>query len=216
MSITNSIKALGARAVMSDRDIRAVLKRDHDQFKEWTKAMAEGERTSERARAFAQLKPALTAHARVEEKIAYDGLIQSTTDKETDTLGREGYVEHHLADHLVLRLSELDPATDEWIAHAKVLHEILGHHIQEEESDIFAKLGDEFSREDLEAMGVRFQRDKANFVPGRTPVKKRPSAIRTSAAKKPAAKRNATRATQAKAAKRAVRKSTAKKPAARR
>jgi hypothetical protein len=212
MSITNSIKALGARAVMSKQDIRWCLKQDHDQFKEWTKTMAEGERTDQRSRAFARLKPSLVAHARTEEKVAYDSLIQSATEKETDTLGHEGYVEHHLADHLVERLSVLDPSTDEWIAHAKVLHELLGHHIQEEETDIFAKLGDQFSREELDAMGVRFQREKANFVPGKTAAKKQPSAARKTTVTAHAA----TRAAPAKATKRATRKPATKKSAARR
>jgi len=173
MTIANSIKSLGARALMGGDDIRHVLKVDHDQFKTWTKTMVEGKRTAERARAFAQLKPSLTAHARVEEVIAYNGIIGPKQDAETDTLGREGYVEHHIADHLVKRLSDLDPATDDWMAHAKVLHEMLGHHIQEEESDIFAKLGENFSREELESMGLRFQREKAAFLANGNRVQRR-------------------------------------------
>ena len=163
MTIASTIKALGARATMSDQDIRHHLHEDHKQFKEWTKKMAEGTRSDERARAFAQLKPALTAHARAEEATAYDGLIKSPDNEETDILGREGYVEHHIADHLVKRLSTLAPSTDEWRAHAKVLHEVLGHHIDEEETDIFAKLGDQFSRDELDALGTRFLRLKASI-----------------------------------------------------
>ena len=75
MTIANKIKSLGARAMMGENDIRHVLKQDHDQFKEWTKTMVDSKRTTDRARAFAQLKPSLTAHARVEESIAYDGII---------------------------------------------------------------------------------------------------------------------------------------------
>lgn len=175
MTIANTVKALSARVTMSKQDIRARLHEDHVQFREWTTKMAESDRTDERARAFGKLKPALTAHARVEERIAYDGLIRTTEDAETDTLGREGYVEHHIADHLIERLSVLDPATDEWKAHAKVLHEMLSHHIEEEETDIFAKLGDTFSREQLDEMGARFAREKAAFVAPGPSVSEPPS-----------------------------------------
>lgn len=210
MTIANKIKSLGARATMSEDDIRHVLHEDHVQFKEWTKTMVEGKRATERARAFAQLKPSLTAHARVEEAVAYDAIIGPKNDEETDTLGREGYVEHHITDHLVERLSALDPSTDEWKAHAKVLHELLGHHIDEEESDIFAKLGEKFSREQLAAMGLRFQRDKSAFLAGhRRPTRANP----TKAA--PAVTRGKRR-TLSTTAKRVPKKSTTKKTARRR
>ena len=209
MTIANSIKSLGARALMSKDDIRHVLKKDHDQFKAWTKTMVEGKRTTERARAFAQLKPSLTAHARVEEVIAYNGIIGPNNDRETDTLGREGYVEHHIADHLVQRLSELDPSTDDWMAHAKVLHEMLGHHIEEEESDIFAKLGENFSREQLDAMGLRFQRDKAAFVAnGNRPQRRTPPKASVAKRAKPS--------TVVKITKRVPKKSMSRKKSARR
>jgi Hemerythrin HHE cation binding domain len=210
MTIANTIKSLGARAMMSKDDIRHVLKEDHEQFKTWTKTMVEGKRTTERARAFAQLKPSLTAHARVEEVIAYNAIIGPNNDAETDTLGREGYVEHHISDHLVQRLSDLDPRTDDWRAHAKVLHELLGHHIDEEESDIFAKLGAKFSREQLETMGLRFRRDKATFLAtGNRP--KRANPPKGSSATKRAKRRGVT-----KAAKRVPKKSVSRKKTVRR
>jgi hypothetical protein len=210
MTIANKVKSLGARATMSEDDIRHVLHEDHVQFKEWTKTMVEGKRTTERARAFAQLKPSLTAHARVEEAVAYDSIIGPNNDAETDTLGREGYVEHHITDHLVERLSALDPSTDDWQAHAKVLHELLDHHIEEEESDIFAKLSDKFSREELATMGLRFQRDKAAFLSGhRRPTRANPT-------KAPPVVKHAKRRAVSTGTKRVLRKLPSKKTARRR
>ena len=45
-----------------------------------------------------------------------------------------------------------------------MLHELLEHHIEEEESDIFAVLGDNFDRDELEAMGAQFKRLKAEVL----------------------------------------------------
>jgi hypothetical protein len=71
-----------------------------------------------------------------------------------------------------------------WKAKAKVLNELLSHHVDEEQSDIFAELGEYFDSEELAAMGTRFLADKAAILRGRT-KRKVPSKLRN--AKKKAA-----------------------------
>ena len=161
MSMVNKVKAMGARATMDDDDVRARLKKDHDRFRELAKQMCEGESAASRRRAMLELKPNLVGHARAEERSVYDALIAVRTAQEAHTLAREGYVEHSLADELLTRVGELDPTAEEWLAHAKVLRELLNAHIDEEESDTFAELGANFSDEELTSMGARFEREKS-------------------------------------------------------
>src|ERR1700740_1038307 len=125
MSMMNKVKALGARATMDDEDIRARLKKDHDRFRELTRGMCESKAAMRRRALLAELKPNLVAHARAEERPAYDALIAARAEQEAHTLAREGYVERAIVDELIARLSALDAASEEWIAHAKVLHELL-------------------------------------------------------------------------------------------
>lgn len=160
MSIVNKVKALGARATMSDEDIRSRLEKDHVRFREWTKGMCETSSPARRRALLAELKPNLVAHARAEERTAYDALIAARAEQDAHTLAREGYVEHAIVDELLTRLGRLDAASEEWIAHAKVLHELLTEHIDEEESDTFAELGANFSEEELMSLGARFTREK--------------------------------------------------------
>ena len=138
MSIVNKVKSLGARVTMEDEDIRSRLKKDHDRFRELIGGMNDDNPPSRRRALMAELKPNLVAHARAEERTAYDSLIVARTEQEAHTLAREGYVEHALADELLTRLTALDAASEEWLAHAKVLRELLTSHIDEEESDTFA------------------------------------------------------------------------------
>ena len=42
-----------------------------------------------------------------------------------------------------------------------MLRELLEHHIAEEQTDIFAELGANFSRDELEQMGMNFPREKS-------------------------------------------------------
>ncbi len=164
MTIVNKVKALGARAMMDDADIRARLEKDHDRFKELARGMCESRPAARRKALLAELKPGLVAHARAEERTAYDALIEARAEQAAHTahtLAREGYVEHAIVDQLLTRLSALDSGSEEWLAHAKVLRELLTEHIEEEESDTFAELGANFSDEQLISMGARFEREKS-------------------------------------------------------
>ncbi len=164
MGLVNKVKSLGARATMNEEDVRAVLVKDHEEAKALAKAMHETSSSARRTALLGKLKPALTAHARVEEKVVYDALLRVRANDDSHELGDEGYVEHSLVDELLATLASTNAATERWKATAKVLHELLEHHIEEEESDIFAVLGDNFERDELAAMGAQFKRLKADFL----------------------------------------------------
>ncbi|HEX3896871.1 MAG TPA: hemerythrin domain-containing protein [Rudaea sp.] len=173
MGFVNTVKALSARATMDSEDVRALLKKDHDEAKALAKQMHEATAATRRMALLAKLKPALTAHSRAEERAVYTALLRVRSDDPSHVLADEGFVEHSLLDELLMTLASTDAGTDRWRANAKVLHELLEHHITEEQSDVFAKLGDHFERDQLEAMGAQFLREKADVLrgvktPGRT------------------------------------------------
>lgn len=164
MSIVNKVKSLSARATMSEDDVRALLSKDHDEAKALAKEMHEATSATRRKALLGKLKPALTAHSRAEEKVVYDALLRVRTTDSSHEIADEGYVEHSLVDELLTTLASTDASTERWRANAKVLSELLEHHIQEEESDTFALLGDHFSRDKLEEMGAQFKRLEMQFL----------------------------------------------------
>jgi hemerythrin superfamily protein len=164
MSLVNKVKSLGARATMNEDDVRALLAKDHEEAKKLAKQMHETASATRRMALLGKLKPALTAHSRAEEKVVYDALLQVRANDESHELGDEGYVEHSLVDELLSTLASTRASTERWKATAKVLHEMLEHHIEEEESDIFALLGDHFDRDQLQAMGAQFTRLKSEVM----------------------------------------------------
>jgi hemerythrin-like domain-containing protein len=164
MTIANTIKSAGARFTMGDDDVRALLKKDHDEFKDLLSGLVDGGRGRSRADLLEKLKKNLTAHSRAEEQVVYDALIRARANQDVRVSGEEGYVEHGAVDDLLTRISRLDAGTDLWLAHAKVIREMLEHHISEEQNEIFAQLGDLFSSEELVAMGGQFLRRKARVL----------------------------------------------------
>ena len=206
MSLVNTVKSLSARATMGSEDVRALLIKDHDEAKAIAKEMHEASTAQHRKALLAKLKPALTAHSRAEERVVYNALLRVRADDPSHVLADEGFVEHSLLDELLSTLSSTDAGTDHWKANAKVLHELLEHHIEEEQSDVFAKLGDHFDRDKLEAMGAQFLRDKAAVLREvKTPARRPATRARAAAkkARKTTVKRSARGKTAASSRKRA-------------
>ena len=163
MSVVERVKLyIGAH---SATDIRSLLHADHEEFSELTARICSDESKQKRVRAFNQLKPFLTAHARAEEQAVYVPLVSLRGSPDSRADGNEGFVEHSLVDVLLERLSKTDlAATDGWKAHAQVLKEMLDHHVKEEEHGIFEELGEHFSDEQREAMGVDFVARKEKLL----------------------------------------------------
>jgi hemerythrin-like domain-containing protein len=163
MSVKTVVRSTVARMTMSEADVRALLHKDHVEALDVAKRMHESKSANIRKALLAKLKPALTAHSRAEEKVVYDALL-AVKSKESRDYGNEGFVEHSLVDELLKRLAAGDAASDTWQAQAKVLHELLSHHIAEEQRDVFSNLGEHFSSEQLEQMGKKFTTVKAAIL----------------------------------------------------
>jgi hypothetical protein len=159
MSVMEKVKSyVGA---YSDEDVRSQLHRDHEEINALAKMIAGDESRQKRTAAFQQLKPFLIAHARAEELAVYNPLIAVKGSPDSQAMGNEGFVEHSLIDVMLERLGKTDLAgTDAWKAHAKVLQEILEHHIKEEEREMFEELGEHFSDDQRVAMSADFEAKK--------------------------------------------------------
>ena len=159
-------KAMTYVGVYSDTDIRTKLQEDHKLFKELTKEACEGTTSASRANAFKQLKPILAAHARAEEVAVYMPMVKQRKSTDSKDYGNEGFVEHTLVDALLEHISATRPAgaSDMWKARAKVLRELLEHHIDEEEKEVFEELGEHFNDTQRAQMAEEFETRKAEIL----------------------------------------------------
>ena len=198
MTIAETIKSVGARLTMGEDDVRALLEQDHEEVQDLLRDLVEGEQGRSRSQMLEMLKTKLTAHSRAEEKVVYDALIRARAKSDVRVLAEEGYVEHGTVDDLLARVSRLQPGTDLWRAHMKVIRELVEAHISEEENQTFAQLGDLFSREELVAMGKDFLRNKARVLTLQSPKAQR-SVKRVVAAQR--ARKNASRVSAKKTSK---------------
>ncbi|HEY4078193.1 MAG TPA: hemerythrin domain-containing protein [Rhizomicrobium sp.] len=136
-------------------DVLDTLQTEHDEVQELLEMLAESDNAREQKSLVAKIKAALVPHTKAEEKIVYDAVL-ALRGKEAKIDGNEGYIEHGLADQTLKKLDKLTANSPEFNAAAKVLKELVDHHVQEEERNIWAQVRENFSVEQREKMNRDF------------------------------------------------------------
>jgi hemerythrin-like domain-containing protein len=146
----------GEEADQADNDILATLKQEHRDVAEMLEKLVESTSAAERKSLLNSIKNALVPHLRAEEKVVYDA-VGALRGKEPQTHREEGYIEHALGDKMLAQLGKMANMTSpEFSAGAKVLKELVEHHVEEEEKNIWSDVEDNFSDEDRVAMNKKF------------------------------------------------------------
>jgi hemerythrin-like domain-containing protein len=158
MGVMDTLKnaMAGTEPEEADADILDTLKQEHRDVAEMLERLVESNGAAERRKLLASIKNALVPHLRAEEKVVYDAVL-ALRGKEQKIHGEEGYMEHALGDKMLARLGKMkDPMSAEFSAGAKVLKELVEHHVEEEEKNVWSDVEDHFSDDDRIAMNKKF------------------------------------------------------------
>jgi hemerythrin superfamily protein len=117
----------------SSLDLFEMLKADHRQVEELFNKFEDADTHSRSAIADEALN-GLEVHAALEEELVYPAIAEVVDEKEIVNLARE---EHHVAKLLIKELRKMAARDDEFATKFKVLGELVKHHIEEEEGEIF-------------------------------------------------------------------------------
>lgn len=145
----------------SKDDIVKLILLDHAPLKRLIAVFKDSDLTIRtRRRAFDQFAPLLLVHAHAEQESFYAFLKDE--NKELRVHGLEGDVEHALAEYMI---DEVKMAEDVgvWSARAKVLAELVEHHIEEEEAEIIPDFKKEVDIEDRVLIGKQYLDLKDHF-----------------------------------------------------
>jgi len=116
-------------------NIFEALREDHDKQRTLLKVLTqtEGDSTG-RKEVFERTKTALQLHAAAEERCFYVPLMGADLTQEK---ARHSIAEHHEIDELIETLETTDFSSPGWLTHAKTLQEVVSHHLDEEEQEVF-------------------------------------------------------------------------------
>jgi hemerythrin-like domain-containing protein len=106
---------------------------------------------------FLKLKEELIPHMKGEEKHFYPALKDGD---ETSDVAMEGIEEHHVAETVLKELDKLSKDAENWDAKLKVFKEIVEHHIEEEEEELFEAAEDALEEDDLDKIMASFEKEK--------------------------------------------------------
>ena len=159
-------RAMSAEDEGADGDILDTLKQEHEEVAELLEKLVESESTPTRRSLLKQIKAALVPHLRAEEKVVYDA-IRAQRGKQERIDGAEGYYEHALGDRMLANLEKIDkPNSPEFSAAAKVLKELVEHHVEEEEKNVWKDVREHFSDEERAEMNRKFLAAKSRVRVG--------------------------------------------------
>ena len=132
-----------------------MLVEDHERLKDILTRLADSTERAVKTRSdlLQKLEMEVTIHTELEEQILYPA-FKEVGGKEELKMYHEAKEEHRAVDSLVLPdLKETDPASVQFSGRVKVCKELLEHHIEEEESEMFPQVRELFDDTRLEEMG---------------------------------------------------------------
>ncbi|MDB6141546.1 MAG: hypothetical protein JWP80_590 [Pseudomonas sp.] len=142
-----------------------MLEQDHVRVKDILTQLSESTERGIKKRTdlLAKLEMELVIHTRLEEEILYPAFKEAGS-KEQDIMYYEAKEEHRTVDSLVLPdLKITDPSTPEFAGRVKVCKELLEHHIEEEESEMFPQCEKLLGKEKLDELGKAMEALKAQM-----------------------------------------------------
>ena len=139
-----------------------LLKSDHKTVRGLLAELAETGKSARKKREqlLDKIAQELEIHTTIEEEIFYPAFRNSDA-KEHDKMFFEAKEEHRAVDELVLPdLENTDTGGDSFAGRAKVLKELVDHHAEEEEEEMFPAARKAIPKKQLEELGARMEERK--------------------------------------------------------
>jgi hemerythrin-like domain-containing protein len=138
-------------------DAFSILKKDHQKASALFEQIESEDDHSKRESLFNTLKDHLERHSELEETVLYPMLEEKelTTDQV-----EESYEDHEDMKDLLDHLDVLEQEDPEWLSLFRQLREVVEHHKEEEESQLFPKARKALSRYELEDLSNQLLQKK--------------------------------------------------------
>ena len=148
-------------------DAITLLKNDHKEVRALLGALEETttRAVKKRQTLLAEIEMNLSAHTTIEEEIFYPAFREAGQKSDDDKMYFEALEEHRAAGDLVLPdLLKTDPSTENFSGRAKVLKELVEHHADEEEKEMFPRAKKLLDKAELVVLGERMEQRKRELI----------------------------------------------------
>lgn len=146
-------------------DAITLLKNDHQKVRQLLSQLTEEESADKRQTLLDQIAVELEAHTAIEEEIFYPAFRKAGDQEDDEKMYFEAMEEHRAAGDLVLPdLKGTQPDSEKFAGRAKVLKELIEHHADEEEKEMFPRARKVLGADRLEELGARMEARKQELL----------------------------------------------------
>ena len=165
MATTKGSKRSSSRSRSRVPEALQMLKEDHQRVTSMFDDFRKAESPEEKEPLAERICDELTLHAELEESCFYPAIREAIEEEE---LVNEADVEHATAKDLIAKIQAADSSDSHFSAMVNVLGEVVKHHIQEEENEIFkqVKKAEDLDLDALAERMAEFKRDAGSAESG--------------------------------------------------
>jgi hemerythrin superfamily protein len=139
-------------------NVLEVLREDHRKVEQLFTSYEEADGRS-RQRFADEALQALEIHSAIEEKLVYPAIRKATDDQD---MVAEANEEHHVVKFLIKELRRMNASAEGYKAKFTVLSELVKHHVEEEEGEMFPKA--EQAKVDWDKLGQEAMKIKERMM----------------------------------------------------
>jgi Hemerythrin HHE cation binding domain len=133
-----------------------LLTKQHKEVKGLFKKIEETEDSRQRRKMLEEVARSLEGHTVIEEEIFYPA-VRGLETRKAEEMVLEAYEEHHVVKLVLAELPRVNPEDERFEAKMTVLSELVEHHAEEEEKEMF-KLAQKLGKGELEALGEQMEK----------------------------------------------------------
>lgn len=133
-----------------------LLKKQHRQVEKLFKEVEKTEDPKQRRKLMDQIAADLKMHTQIEEEIFYPAVREVGTAKAEEMID-EAFEEHHVVDLVLAELPQVDPEDERFAAKMTVLSELVKHHVEEEEEEMFPMAEKKLGAERIKELGQQLE-----------------------------------------------------------
>jgi hemerythrin-like domain-containing protein len=133
-----------------------LLKKQHKNVKALFKKVENTEGGRQRRQLMDEIANELKIHTKIEEEIFYPAVRELGTSKAEEMID-EAFEEHHVVDLVLAELPRVDPEDERFDAKMTVLSELVEHHVEEEEGELFPMAEKKLGKDRLQMLGEQMQ-----------------------------------------------------------
>lgn len=146
----------GSRApVAKGTDVLSLLRRDHQTLRKLLGEIEASSSADRQSSLLEQIETELKNHTQLEEEIFYPAFHDRARGKEDRQMYYEALEEHHAVDVILPEVKRADRGSDRFAARVKVLKEIVEHHADEEEKEMFPRARAIIEPAELRELGMK-------------------------------------------------------------